>query len=67
MMLNLSDSALFLPQLAKIEEYLLMLDEAKMWITVRSMDESRISECLCYLIDLCLVISKYDLNLTKIK
>ena len=44
-----------------------MLDEAKMWITVRSMDESRISECLCYLIDLCLVISKYDLNLTKIK
>ena len=67
MMVNLSDSALFLPQLAKIEEYLMMLDEAKMWITVRSMDESRISECLCYLIDLFLVISKYDLNLTKIK
>ena len=34
---------------------------------MKNVDESRICECLCYLIDLCLVISKYDLNLSQIK
>jgi len=66
-MLNLSDTALFLPQIEKIRGYLLKLEDAKSWITVHNLDDSRISECLCYLIDLCLVISKYDLNLTQVK
>jgi len=43
------------------------LEEGRNWITVRNLDESRISECLCYLIDLCLVISRYDLNLSQVK
>ena len=41
-----------------------MLNDAAPWINVKNLDDSRISECLCYLIDLCLVISKYDLNLS---
>ena len=41
--------------------------EAESWITVRNLDESRICECLSYLIDLCLVISKYDLSLHRVK
>ena len=44
-----------------------MLEDGRDWISVRNLDESRISECLCYLIDLCLVISRYDLNLTQVK
>lgn len=43
------------------------LKEAESWITVRNLDESRICECLCYLIDLCLVISKNELNVAMIK
>ena len=50
-----------------IEQYLFELEDAKAWISVRNLDESRISECLCYLIDLCLVISKYELNFTQVK
>lgn len=67
LMLNLSDASLFLPQLDQIRQYLKMLEDAKSWITVHNLDDSRISECLCYLIDLCLVISKYELNLTQVK
>ena len=56
-----------MPQLVKIEQYLTMLEDGRDWISVRNLDESRISECLFYLIDLCLVISRYDLNLTHVK
>lgn len=66
-MQNLGDAQLFLPQLNQIEQYLTMLEDGRSWITVRNLDESRISECLCYLIDLCLVISRYDLNLSQVK
>jgi hypothetical protein len=64
---NLSDATLFLPQLIKIDQHLRWLKDAEPWINVRNLDDSRICECLCYLIDLCLVISKYDLNLAQVK
>ena len=53
--------------LAKIDKYLIMLHESQAWINVRNLDESRICECLSYFIDLCLVVSKYDLSLTQVK
>ena len=56
-----------MPQLIKIKDYLNILHEAQSWISVRNLDDSRICECLYYLIDLCLVISKYDLNLSEVK
>lgn len=64
---NLSDASLFLPQLLKIDDFLQLLQDAHSWINVRNLEESHISECLCYFIDLCLVISKCDLNLVQIK
>ena len=64
---SLNESSRFMPHLDQIREYLWKLQQAQEWINGQNVDESRICECLCYLIDLCLVISKYDLNLSQIK
>ena len=53
--------------LVKLDQYLQELKQAEPWITVQNLNESRICECLFYLIDLCLVVSRCDLNLAQIK
>ena len=66
-MQNLSDANLFMHQLSQIDKYLRQLREAENLVSVTSLNESRICECLVYLIDLCLIVSKYDLNLAEVK
>lgn len=51
----------------QIEQQLEHLFEAEKWITVRNLDESRICECLTYLLDLCLVLLKFDLGISQLK